>query len=107
MLAPGTGIPLKQIKVKAPSGKGEEVKQCFSGTKPNQSKYNSILLFIFFSGKVGIDWILSVMPRIKHRNDCLHIAQQLVDKQLILPIKPNKNKTKFVDDESILYYFTV
>jgi hypothetical protein len=69
---------------------------------------------MLFLGKVGVDWILTVMPRIKNRSDCLHIAQQLVDKQFILPLKRQKAKSssapappKFLDDDSVLYYFTV
>lgn len=40
--------------------------------------------------------------------DCLHIAQQLVDKQFILPIKlPKVKPFKFMDDDTVLYYFAV
>lgn len=31
MLAPGTGVPLKEVKIKGASGKLDEVKSCFSG----------------------------------------------------------------------------
>ncbi len=103
MLSPGTGVAVKEMKIK--TNKGEEMRKCFSGT---------IFTFpqIFTNrrklGKAGVDWILTVMPRLKNRSDCMLIAQQLVDRQYIVPVKPQKHKPpKFLDDDSILYYFSV
>lgn len=59
------------------------------------------------TGTGVVDWMLKAMKQVKQRADCIAIAQQLLERGVIMPLFPDKCKQASFCDSDIMYIFTV